>query len=60
MSRVIVVDHCADCPHNERNWTTLDTYEDLCKVKRRAISISGNDSFPTWCPLPEKEEKCGQ
>lgn len=57
MSRVIVVDHCANCPHNERTWVDEDIYADWCSSRRRPIELTDGVAFPTWCPLPEKEKE---
>ena len=57
MSRVIVVDHCTNCPDNSRNWYETDVYGEWCGLKRRAISVPGDYPFPARCPLPESGEK---
>lgn len=56
MSRVITVDHCADCPHNERNWYENNVYGEWCAAARKGITVPTDYPFPAWCPLPEKEE----
>ena len=57
MSRVIVVDHCFDCPLNEQNWRDNDTYGEYCRRARRPIELTDGGAIPQCCPLPEKEEK---
>lgn len=57
MSRVITVSHCADCPHNERNWVDEDIYADWCNLSRRPIELTDGGAIPQWCPLPESKEE---
>ena len=54
MTKIIEVNSCRKCPYF--NTSSYKSFE-LCTYKNAGMDIDTFKRFPSWCPLPNKQEK---
>jgi len=57
MSRVIIVEHCPDCPYVKTSALSIKLVCTAVSKPRaipRPVYPIGKNKFPEWCPLEER------
>ncbi|MDH4319368.1 MAG: hypothetical protein OEV64_13325 [Desulfobulbaceae bacterium] len=52
MRKTITIDSCTNCPQ-----ATSNGIEPICSLKFIGNVLPKNLSIPTWCPLPDTQDK---